>query len=221
MIALFLASFLVLGFDSYLFSRVSGISIPENADSRVVSFLCHGVWMEGMAASGMLATGAAALIVGLGYLLVAHDSRAPYLQGLAILSGLGVLLGAPLLLLFTSFDFYESIFDKPNWVIIYCVSGGAAALTAIAGIMSFRWSHKYNSGDKNNLKLVTSASYAIVVYAILGPAFAAIVMRLPDSVVIDPHPALWILTTFISVVIPACIVVGLAGGIADTDVDPL
>lgn len=60
-LSLFVISFLVLAFDSYLFGYVTG-----NGDERV----CARVWTVGMVASGMLAAGAIALICGIAWLVV-------------------------------------------------------------------------------------------------------------------------------------------------------
>lgn len=58
---LFVASFIVLGFDSYLFSMVSG-AIPGTD--------CRLIWAQGMAASGLLATGSMGLVCGSCWLIV-------------------------------------------------------------------------------------------------------------------------------------------------------
>jgi hypothetical protein len=213
-IALFTASFLVLGFDSYLYSAVSGFSAEDNADSRTVSLVCNGVWIEGMAASGMLVVGAAALIVGLGYLLVAHDVTATYLRGLATFTGAAVLAGAPVLLLFTSFNFYEFVFAQPKWSLIYWASGGVAGLTAIAGYVCFKWSHRANN-TYVRIAFLKLTSYSVAAYAFIGPAFAASLLRLPRDWIIEPNVALWVVTVIVSLVLPALILVGLAGGAAE------
>jgi hypothetical protein len=213
-IALFTASFLVLGFDSYLYSAVSGFSAEDNADSRTVSLVCNGVWIEGMAASGMLVVGAASLIVGLGYLLIAHDVTATYLRGLAIFTGAAILAGAPVLLLYTSFNFYEFVFAQPKWSLIYWASGGAAALTAIAGYVCFKWSHKDNN-TYVRIAFLKLTSYSVAAYAFVGPAFAASLIRLPRDWIIEPNIALWVATLIVSLVLPALIIVGLAGSTAE------
>jgi hypothetical protein len=66
-IALLCAAFVVLGFDSYLFSSISG----NDADP-----LCGRVWSEAMAASGMLAVGGVALVGAIGWLLAVRDGEA-------------------------------------------------------------------------------------------------------------------------------------------------
>lgn len=56
-------TFIVLGFDSYLFSHVTG----SGNDGQ-----CARVWTDGMFASGMLGVGAAGVVSGICWLLAAH-----------------------------------------------------------------------------------------------------------------------------------------------------
>lgn len=59
--SLFVATFVLLGFDSYLFSSVTG---------SVADPICARVWHEGVIASGLLALGAVALVCGIGWLVI-------------------------------------------------------------------------------------------------------------------------------------------------------
>ncbi|MCZ7430058.1 hypothetical protein O7607_30275 [Micromonospora sp. WMMA1949] len=62
-LAVLAPTFVMLGFDSYIFSHVTGSSGDD---------LCARVWTDGMFASGMLGVGAAGVVAGACWLLAAH-----------------------------------------------------------------------------------------------------------------------------------------------------
>lgn len=212
--ALFSVTFLDLGFDSYLFSRVAGFSSDAaGKNNHTMESLCNGVWMEAMAASGMLAVGAVALGIGLGYLLVAYDAKSMNLEGLARMIGGCVVFGVPLLLLCTSFNFYEAIWkwNQPNWAALGTTFSGYA-VAAVAGSCFYLSSRR---GKCSREKFVQCSTYGVAGYAVLGPAFAAVVVRFPQDDL--AAPACWVVfcTIVISLVIPAVLSAFLAGGAAN------
>ena len=107
-LGLFAAAFIVLGFDSYLFSLVAGGSTDR---------YCLRVWSEGMAASGLLGVGGVVVVSGICWLLSTHLDSATggkvtpadrihmiKLDRLSRVMVHGVILGVALLLTSTTLD---------------------------------------------------------------------------------------------------------------------
>lgn len=208
-IALFSATFLILGLTSYLFTRVAGFKGSDK-------LLCKRMWMEGMVASGMLAAGSAALVVGLSYLLSEFDPNdAPYLDRLAVIISSGVLIGAPFLLLFTSFSFYEQLGINLS-PLVYWVSGCGVSVVLFVALVCFKLTHRSAKTDTRE-KWIAFTSYLVASYAIIGPVFASVVIRLPSGWIADPYPWLFAATLVVALGFPALVVVGLAGGAAGGD----
>ncbi|MBP2211062.1 tetrahydromethanopterin S-methyltransferase subunit F [Rhodococcus ruber] len=72
-IALFTASLMTLGLDSYLFSLVSGATPKALGDESHFSEVCGRVWNQAIIASGMLTVGAAALVAGIASLFLSKE----------------------------------------------------------------------------------------------------------------------------------------------------
>lgn len=208
-IALFSATFLILGLTSYLFTRVAGFKGPD-------TLLCRRMWMEGMVASGMLAAGSASLVVGLSYLLSEFDPNdAPYLDRLAVIISGGVLIGAPVLLLFTSFSFYEQLGISLS-PLVYGASGCGVCVLLFVAFVCYKLTHHSAKTDTRQ-KWIAFTSYLVASYAIIGPVFASAIIRLPSEWIADPYPWLFAATLVVALAFPALVMVGLAGGAAGGD----
>jgi hypothetical protein len=204
-VLLFTASFIILAFASYLFSRISGFSAASDP-----GVACKGAWMAGMIALAMLAVGAATMIVGLGYVLVSYDPKSDrsHLRRLATVMTWGVLIGV-IFMLFTSVNFYDELLDRPNhrltWTLIIL-----AAVIILAVICFIYTSTRGPSGRRQiRDKYIESAVYTIGGFGITGTALTGIVTRIDPS-----HWASW-LVIIVSLGFPAIIVVMLAGGTVD------
>jgi hypothetical protein len=208
-VSLFTASFIILAFASYLFSRVSGFSAPSDPDPATASS-CKGAWMAGMIAMAMLVVGAAAMTVGLGYLLVSYDPKTDrnHLRRLAKVTTGGVLVGA-IFMLFTSVNFYDELLDRPNhhltWTLI------VLAVVLVLSVSCVTYTSSRGPGGRRQIrdKYIEWAVYVIGGFGIAGTVLTGIAAR------IDPSRWVSWLVIIVSLGFPAIIVVTLAGGTVD------
>src|SRR6201995_6086756 len=141
-VSLFTASFIILAFASYLFSRISGFSAPSDPGPATAS-ACKGAWMAGMIAMAMLDVGAATMTVGLGYLLVSYDpkSNRTHLQRLASVSAGGVLVG-PIFFPSRPLNFYDEFLARPHqhltWTLIILAAALCLACSGVTATSSQR-----------------------------------------------------------------------------------
>lgn len=208
-VLLFTASFIILAFASYLFSRISGFSASSDPD-RATASACKGVWMAGMIADAMLVVGAATMIVGLGYVLVSYDPKSErrHLQRLATVAAGGVVIGA-IFMLFTSVNFYDELLDRPNQHLTWTV-----ILLAVVLVLSLSWiiyASSRGPGGRRQIrdKYIERAVYITGGFGIAGTVLTGIVTKL--------DPSRWVswLVIIVSLGFPAVIVVMLAGGTVD------
>lgn len=210
-VLLFTASFIILAFSGYLFSRISGFSVPSDPDPATASF-CKEAWMMGLIGVAMLVIGAATMFVGLSYVLVSYDpqSNRNHLQRLATLAPIGVLVGV-ILMLFTSVNFYNELLDRPNrqltWTLIIL------AIVFVGSLSCVTYAVSRGPGSKRRMrdKYIEWAVYVTGGFGIAGGALIGIVAR------IDPSRWVSWLVIIVSLGFPAIIVVTLAGGIVDAN----
>jgi hypothetical protein len=208
-VLLFTASFIILAFAGYLFSRVSGFSAPSDPGPETASF-CKGAWMEGMVAYAMLVVGTATMIVGLGYVLVSYDpeSERTHLRRLATVTTGGILVGA-IFLLFTGVNFYDELLDRPNRHLTWTLSLLASVLTLSLSCLTYRSSR--GPGGKRQIRdrYIEWAVYVIGGFGIAGAGVIGIAARI--------NPTYWVswFVIIVSLGFPAVIVVMLAGGTVD------
>jgi hypothetical protein len=208
-VSLFTASFIILAFASYLFSHVSGFSASSDPDPATASS-CKGAWMAGMVAFAMLVVGAAAMVVGLGYLLVSYDPKTDrsHLRRLAHVTTWGVLVGA-IFLLFTSVNFYDELLDRPNrhriWTLI------VLAVVVVLSVSFVTYTSSRGPGGRRQIRdnYIEWAVYIIGSFGIVGTVLTGIATRIEPSRWVS-----WLVITF-SLSFPAIIVVTLAGGTVD------
>jgi hypothetical protein len=204
-VLLFTASFIILAYSSFLFARVSGFSAPPDP----ISF-CKGVWMVGMIAFAMLVAGVAIMMVGLGYVLVSYDpeSDRTHLRRLATLTTLGVLVGA-IFLLFTSFNFYDELLNRPHHRRILVLS--VLAIVVVFALSAVTYTTSRGPGGRRQIRdnYIDCAVYAIGGFGLAGAVLTGFVTR------IDPSNWVSLLVIVVSLGFPAIIVVLLAGGTVD------
>ncbi|MFD8491863.1 hypothetical protein [Amycolatopsis sp. NPDC059657] len=219
-LGLFSAAFVVLAFDSYLFSLISGGSFDR---------LRQRIWAETMAASGLLAVGGIALISGIAWLLAnytqteqasAHSvpassetGRPVDLQTLSQRMVLGVGAGVTLLLAMTTLDYISVTLNEPAPTLIivgaYVLPIGVVALAAILSkVRSSRF--KSDGSSIIELPLPRSLSTAIsstLTYGIVGPLFAGAVTNIGDDFFNKTSWPLITLAIVIGFVIPVALIV--------------
>jgi hypothetical protein len=207
-VLLFTASFIVLAFSSYLFSRVSGYSAPS--DPGPAASFCKGVWMVGMVSYSMLIAGTVTMIVGLGYVLVSYDptSDRTHLRRLATVGTAGILFGA-VIMLFTSINFYDALLDRPNRHLVWAWS--ALAIVVVLSISCVTYLSSRGPGGRRQIRdsYIDCAVYVVGGFGIAGTVLTGIATRI--------EPSRWIswLAIIVSLGFPAIIVVMLAGGAVD------
>lgn len=206
-VSLFTASFIILAFASYLFSRVSGFSAPS--DAHATASACKEAWMAGMIAIAMLVVGAATMIIGLGYVLVSYDpeSERRHLQRLATVTAGGVLVGATLML-FTSVNFYDELLDRPNQTLTWTFIVLAVVLVLSVSGVTYTFSR---GPGKRQIRdtYIEWAVYVIGGFGISGTILTGVAAR------IDPSRWVSWLVIIVSLGFPAIIVAMLAGGTVD------
>lgn len=209
-LGLFCATFAVLGFDSYLFSLVSG----GNTDR-----LCARVWSQAMPASGMLGVGAVALLDGIAWLLANHaiistsegenqntgiTNSNVNLGRLSRFMVYGVTIAVALLLAATSLDYLETIFGARGsaWMTLPVLSFpfAMAIVTVIAA--EYRDRRTGPSPSMSPEVVTTIASYCLLGYAVAGPVFAGILTHLPESSWSSPPAAIAVFSLVSSMIIP-------------------
>jgi hypothetical protein len=208
-VLLFTASFIILAYAGYLFSRVSGFSAPSDPGPATASF-CKGVWMVGMVAFAMLVAGIACMIVGLGYVLVSYDPKSDrtHLRRLATVTTGGILVGA-VFLLFTSVNFYDELLDRPNHQLVLALS--VLAIVLILAFSCVTYITSRGSGSRRQIRdnYIDAAVYIIGGFGLAGAVLTGFATRVDGA-----HWASW-LVIIISLGFPAIIVVMLAGGTVD------
>ncbi len=218
------AAFVVLGFDSYLFSLVAG----GNADP-----ICARVWSEGMPASGMLAVGGLSVVTAITWMLAGrtspHEDASPAddrdnsmisLDRLARFMAHGVAVAVTLLLASTTFSYLlvvypHHILPELGW------SVGLSPLVVGSASIVLSWYRSKNPTSKLTSRISTvslkAASYGVLAYAVLGPVFAGYV----DTVtVIDWRKSLGLLATsalLFGLYIPSLLLIALVQAIAPAE----
>lgn len=220
-IALFTASFIILGLDSYLFSVVAG-SRPFAGISSGPEH-CGRLWSQALIANGMLAVGAVAMVCNLTTLFLSQqlnirdENSRHYLRlFLSSLTGAGM-LAIILFLGATSLDYLNVIYrDRvPSLfaVAVWVVTFGSIGLAIYFGARSYltretalTHADAPNIKPENRLKVPI---FLIVAYAGFGPFAAAAAERYPDW---PEKPITWVVVAYLTLglICPAAIVVWLA-----------
>ncbi|TDW18941.1 hypothetical protein [Kribbella kalugense] len=181
-LGLFAATFVVLGFDSYLFGTVTGLTTDR---------FCARVWSEGMTAAGMLGAGGFAVMTGISWLMAEHvDSTADSSlanrdhKALALLSRfmiLGVAAGVMLLLLMTSRDYLDVMYDgRAPSGLLRVTSASALVVPPVAILLTAGRRYLRRVGPDGSASTIAwpfiVATFGLLSYGITGPVAAAWMM---------------------------------------------
>jgi len=184
-LGLFIAAFLVLAFDSYLFSLVVG----GDADLR-----CARTWSEAMAASGMLAVGGVALLSGIPWLLSEHIDLGTWtsnthrrntrrLDRLSRLMVYGVIMSVALLLTSTTLDYFVIVLGREETPPILIWATWLMPLIVVGTTISVVVYRKLRGLDSKvssaNGSLPWIAAFGTLIYGLLAPVFAASLSSFP------------------------------------------
>jgi hypothetical protein len=248
-LSLFCATFVVLGFDSYLFNLVSG----DGSDRY-----CTRVWGEGMAASGMLGIGAAGLFSGICWLLSVHAdtavaprkdrrealyvdyrpaSPAPRLDLMGSLMVQGTHVIISLLLARTAADFLGVTYQQRGnwtdglWQWVYAVPAlvaGTALILAWRRARRPRAAARRRQLEDGNQRWISFTVFGMLIYGIAVPIFAGVLTNLPDTMWSREPPTLVGLTLAIELLFPGVLLVGLVLALPfldrpsrETEADPM
>jgi hypothetical protein len=219
--------FVVLGFDSYLFSLVNGSASDTD---------CHRVWAEGIPASGMLAVGGAAVVTGISWLLAEQSFEGGVSghpgagseqskQGSAGLPGVvirldslsrvmahGVAFAVALLLASTIYDYEKFAFngrDSTELTVLGIVSTLIVLIASLA-LTSYR-KHSPESAMAALLATVAFrlASYGVLGYALVSTIFVGYITNLSAG-----QPVWAVLTIILGLVVPSILLIALVQSVA-------
>ena len=216
-LCLFSATFVAQGFDSQLWSVISGSSANLN---------CSRLWSETMVATGLLAVGGMAIVTGISWLLYSHLDQpirsrdaSSTMQNKPVINpnwfirimAYGVGVTVTLLMAVTSKEFLYAAFSShaptaSNWITIISpisVFAVPAGLTVLGRIRHGR--------DKRIIpyKGLEVAAYGILGYAVAGPVFGGVVVQLGVSSWQPPSGVLVGATIALGLAIPALLVISL------------
>ncbi|WP_410597338.1 hypothetical protein [Amycolatopsis sp. lyj-23] len=216
---LFSATFVVLAFDSYLFSLVSGGDTDR---------VCTRVWSEAIAASGMLGAGGVGLIGSIAWLLANHEGHAvghvdQVEEGVGVAVALdrlsramlfGVSVAVMLLLAATSSDYLDIVFDrnKPAWL-TWMMLCSPVVVGAIAWMLLRRQARNRRrvvpvvDFEYEQTQMLSRVSFGMLIYAVVGPVYAGVLTSLPDSVWVVPAIPIAVVTLLVGLVAPAILLV--------------
>jgi hypothetical protein len=204
-LGLFVSAFVVLGFDSYLYSRLSG----EDSDP-----LCSRVWSQGMVASGMLAVGAVAVINSMCWLLATHlehatqvelaprpgqptpaehggaaqqllvePTRQTDLHGLARIMVHGAAIAVSLLLAVTSLQFLAvTLENTPAWLMWSVVLSPIVVNTTTLtwdGFRAARHRRRARTAPVTPARSSSTAAGGVLVYGVTGPVAIGLLTNVP------------------------------------------
>lgn len=231
-------TFIVLGFDSYLFSHVTG----SGNDGE-----CARVWTDGMFASGMLGVGAAGVVSSICWLLAAHlDTHAeqplpadastgqtitdqqpelaqpdPAIVNLPrIAAGMiyGVTVGICLLLAMTADRYLRLVSDDaPRMLWLWGVwTVPVAVLLGLAVLVLARWRrrarHPHAAENKTRTSRVRSLTvvvYGMLAYGLLTPVLAGVIASVGDHWWQDPGPQIVMPAVLVELVFATLLLVAL------------
>ncbi|MCP3785295.1 hypothetical protein NLX85_18180 [Micromonospora sp. A3M-1-15] len=225
-LAVLAPTFIMLGFDSYIFSHVTGSAGDD---------LCARVWTDGMFASGMLGVGAAGVVTGACWLLAAHlDNPEQSLSGkasqaspaagggsihlpwLAAIIMYGVTVAIVLLLAMTA-DHYLRIVtrdDESVWLLaIWSVPALVLLAMIVLGLIR-RWRGQpaeWQEGRGKSFwqRSLRFAVYGMLLYAVVTPIVAGLLASASDDWWGRPGPWTVVPTIGIELVVASALLVAL------------
>jgi hypothetical protein len=222
-LAVLCPTFVVLGFDSYAFSHVTG-SIGDTA--------CGRVWTDGMFASGMLGVGASGVVMTIGWLVAAHlDGDSPTgplvaQQGSSmelnlprIASGMmyGVTVGITLLLAMTAERYIRFVTnERPGSTWIWIIWGVPVAVALVIFALILVRSptvrphkHRLALGQAFRRRSLLVAVYGMLAYGVFAPVIAGVLLALSDQMWARPHSMIIGLTVGVELIVAAALLITL------------
>ncbi|QKV74134.1 hypothetical protein [Amycolatopsis sp. Hca4] len=217
---LFAPTFVVLGFDSYLFSMLTGGTTDP---------LCDRLWSQSMPASGMLAVGATGVVSGIAWLLADHaksrmlrhkqsepskESGISNLHRISRFMIYGVSVAVMLLLSVNCLDYLRilKIFDpKAIWLV------SSSPVAVLVCTLTLGWARTLRRGAKTKgaslssaatTKALSGAAFGTLTYAVAGPVFAG-ALTIPNWPTRTPGIVVAIAMS-LGIIIPALLIITLA-----------
>jgi hypothetical protein len=198
-LGLFCAAFVILGFDSHLFSVLTGSALDT---------YCSRVWTEAVAASGLLVVGAMAIIAGIIWLLPVGPLKARReasitprsrtddpqdkvddiirLNGIVLTMAYGVSVAAMVLLAATVENYLDVVRSgkvPTTWSALVLASPvvvGAVAL-AIALWRRLQSDRSQKKKERISTMALQLAAYGILAYALIGTVFVGLISNLGNN----------------------------------------
>ncbi|WBB88140.1 MULTISPECIES: hypothetical protein [Micromonospora] len=225
-LAVLAPTFVMLGFDSYIFSHVTGSAGDD---------LCARVWTDGMFASGMLGVGAAGVVTGACWLLAAHldnpeqpsgsntgqesaaaEAGSINLPWLAAIIMYGVTVAIVLLLAMTA-DHYLRVVtreDDSAWLLaIWSVPALVLMAMIVLALIRRRrgqlpeW--REGKGKVFWQRSLRFAVYGMLLYAVITPVVAGLFASASDAWWGSPGPGTIVPTIGIELVVASVLLVAL------------
>lgn len=211
-------AFVVLGFDSYLFSAVAGAANDTD---------CARVWAEGIPSSGMLAVGGLAVVTGISWLLAAreaeygqqpHDDDAGItwptvrLDSVSRAMAHGVAFGVALLLASTVFDYGQFAFGRHAGypLAVTALLSTGLVLTTSVSLTVYR-----RLRPRGHLSAIVPAvafrlsSYGLLIYAVATTIFVGYITNLTAS-----QPVVAVMAVLLGLIAPSILLIGLVQSVA-------
>lgn len=186
-IALFTATFFILALDSYQYSLIAG-NVPAQGKFDIQ---CPYIWSQMMPAAGSLAVGAVALACGMSWLLTGHveastkssnarmgrsrrSKRTPApsldrtLNKLAAVVVVGMIIGAMLLLLATTLDYFEAVYGTRP-ITLSALTFGIGTPLMICGAALTTWRTRRwvrTDAEPAHPRHLLAAAYFTVIYGL-------------------------------------------------------
>ncbi len=235
-LALFSCAVLVLMLDSFVFSLISGTTVPEDGDRLGI---CAVAWTQGIAATGMLAAGTTALFGGLAWMLASHvvnkfpeqtddnDQDARAYCFLAVLGSwltFAAAMSMTLVMSETTIDYLTYMYaGKPaSWAISLVIAAAAVVVLVdarLVAVRSLRLRRSLINPAESTLLAMRSIRFATVsmlVLAIVASALAGSASRIPKEFLTAPHIGVVITGLVAGFVLPAIVSTAICYSVPST-----
>ena len=233
-LALFATAVLILMLDSFLFSIITGTSVPDDGDRRGI---CAIAWTQGAVSTGMLAAGTTALFGGLGWMLASHavnkvsEQDSGDVRSFCFLAELGGWLTfasamtMTLVLSETSIDYLHFMFgERPQLWVVGLITTSAALIIAIDGVLvhlrtkSLRKSLLDAAAPTQlALRSVKVATIGILVLAIVGSWLTMSLARFPKEWLTVPNTGAVVFVLILTFVVPSVVTTAICHSVASAD----
>jgi hypothetical protein len=205
-------AFVVLGFDSYLFSLVAGAASDTD---------CSRVWAEGIPSSGMLAVGGLAVVTGISWLLAATGEQSAEVAGvngstirldsLSRVMAHGVAFAVALLLAATLIDYGQFAFGGRAGFALGVTSIVSTAIVLVASL-SMTIARHFSSDERTEIIPTVAfklSTYGLLLYAVATTIFVGYTTNLTAS-----QPAISVIAVILGLIAPSVLLIGLVESVA-------